>query len=411
MKVKQSYFNPKSNHEQLSVEIKQYESIKNGYYTCEISLEKEGSDAAQYTSIFSIIDKLEFLKLKSIWLSYIVSIGKNNDIYLWIDKDACTLKIALKQIVSCLPIDYLDYCRKQIEFEKNFHVDEFLLDFIISDPRALLFVANAMRYYLPSFRQYTGIKNLRDDIVEHLRFSAFFRIDGFILPIYKNSPFTTARSAPTNTENQAGSHPLETSLANLHKQKTLALYDSHSLYPIKEIYNKNLTEEKLTSWIDKNNQEQLDYILKYLKQNNCLCMKDKFIPLSNEEKYLLILASLDCLLNIENPDIMKKPPRNPKGKNSSKPVQFTKAVQNKSEVFSERSFMIFRLKNNWDAKKRRKIKSQKSEDYLVKILKKDKPKMDALVKNRQLSETKLISQMLEEFYIVHGQDKKNSQKL
>lgn len=382
--ARKTYFDPEFNRHQFYTELKQYESIKSGHHDYSKLLDGKGSDVGSYVAIYSIIDKLEFLKLKSIWLSFITSIGKQIDIYLWVDKNDAELRAALKEIVSCLPANYLNYCRNQIEFENNFHIDQALLDFIINDSRALLFIANAMRYYLPSFRKYAGIKNLRNDIVEHLRLSAFFRVDGFIVPLYKNTEITSTLLAP----------------------REKILYDSHSAYPVKAIYENNLTEKKLISWIDENNREQLDYILKYLEKNKLLCMNGKFTPLSNEEKYLQILASLDSLSNLENPDIRKKPPRNPRGKNSSKPARLATTPKVKNEVFSDRSFWLFRLRNSWDANKRRMKNSQKTKDHFVKILKNDKPKLDALMEILKLSETKLISKMLEEFYIVHGQDKK-----
>lgn len=382
--ARQTYFNPEFNRDQFQTELKQYESIRSGYHEYGKLLDGKGDDAGSYDAIYSMIDRLEFLKLKSICLSYITSIGKQIDIYFWRDKNADELREALKEIVSCLPANYLNYCWKQIEFENNFHIDQILLDFIINDSKALLFVANAMCYYLPSYRKYAGLKNLRDDIVEHLRFSAFFRVEGFRVPLYKNTEITNTMLAP----------------------RVKVLYDSHSAYPIKTIYENNLTEKKWISWINKNDREQLDYILKYLENNKLLCMNGKFTPLSNEEKYLLILASLDSLSNLENPDIRKKSPRNPRGKNSSKPVQLATTPKVKNEVFSDRSIWLFRLRNSWDAKKRRMKNSQKTKDHFVKILKNDKPKLDALMEILKLSETKLISKMLEVFYIVHGQDKK-----
>ena len=75
------------------------------------------------------------------------------------------------------------------------------------------------------------------------------------------------------------------------------------LRSIKSTYLKGRTENKELKWLDVSDHEQIEWACDYLEKNKYTILKGVFFPETTEEKYELILASLDRLSNIESDGI------------------------------------------------------------------------------------------------------------
>ena len=60
-------------------------------------------------------------------------------------------------------------------------------------------------------------------------------------------------------------------------------------------YNKYKTNHKYLSWLDKRNQEQMDWALDYLQEKELLINDPTFLPNNTKECYAQVCASLDAL--------------------------------------------------------------------------------------------------------------------
>ena len=89
---------------------------------------------------------------------------------------------------------------------------------------------------------------------------------------------------------------------------------------------KNRTENY--DWIEHTNDKTIDWIYKYLsrKGHEHIILKGIFFPENNQEKYELILASLDVLSNVADPSIGTKI----------------------KKYFSQRAYVLYSMKKAWD---------------------------------------------------------------
>lgn len=145
----------------------------------------------------------------------------------------------------------------------------------------------------------------------------------------------------------------------------------------KSIYLKNRIENRHTKWIDVNNPNQINWIYDYLDRADSqhIILKDTFFPESIEEKYELILASLDVLSNVESPEI---------------------GTENK-KGFSSRNYVLYSMKKAWDGQKQYVTKSKVSEGS-IKIYKKNQAKLDKLIAFSGFTAQKMINNSIEQMY-------------
>ena len=155
----------------------------------------------------------------------------------------------------------------------------------------------------------------------------------------------------------------------------------------KTAYFKNkLDLSRDAKWIDATNEEQIEWIYQYLRneKHQQIILDNVFFPKNIEEKYELILASLDVLSNVENDDIGTK----------------------KNKGFSERSYTLYSMKKAWDGQKHYSQKKQ-VENGSIKIYKKNQDKLEALMAYSGLTANKMINKSIEQMYIQLIENAKN----
>ena len=145
------------------------------------------------------------------------------------------------------------------------------------------------------------------------------------------------------------------------------------LLSIKSTYLKGRTEDKELKWLDISNHEQIEWACDYFEKNKYTILKGVFFPETIEEKYELILASLDRFSNIESDDIGTE----------------------KNKGYSPRSYVLFSIKKAWDGQKQYDSKSRAS-DGIIKIYKKNQAKLDELAKKDNITANKLINKYIED---------------
>lgn len=144
---------------------------------------------------------------------------------------------------------------------------------------------------------------------------------------------------------------------------------------VKSMYLKNRTEN--FDWIDPKNDQMIDWSYKYLsgKGREHIILKGIFFPENTQEKYELILVSLDVLSNIDDPSIGTK---NKKG-------------------FSPRAYVLSSMKKAWDGRKQTDTEKEVKKGY-IKIYKPNLPKLEALTAFSSFTANQLINKSIEQMY-------------
>ena len=156
---------------------------------------------------------------------------------------------------------------------------------------------------------------------------------------------------------------------------------------IKSVYFRNRTDREI-KWLKSDDSDQIEWAYKYLSSDkrNYLILQNTFIPSSLEDKYNLILASLDVLSNAkytyetvtQNIDIS-----DPKIDLESIPE------------ISYRAKIMENMKDAWN----KFSASNKNEDLSeVKIYKKNQDQLDSIMKAKGTTANKVISQIIENEY-------------
>ena len=148
-----------------------------------------------------------------------------------------------------------------------------------------------------------------------------------------------------------------------------------NIQSIKSTYLKGRTENKELKWLDVSNHEQIEWACDYLEKNKYTILKGVFFPETIEEKYDLILASLDRLSNVESEDIGTE----------------------KNKGYSPRSYVLFSIRKAWDGQKQCDSKS-KTSDGIIKIYKKNQAKLDRLIAFSGFTAQKMINNSIEQMY-------------
>ncbi|MGP5549881.1 hypothetical protein ACTXNE_04205 [Psychrobacter namhaensis] len=156
---------------------------------------------------------------------------------------------------------------------------------------------------------------------------------------------------------------------------------------IKSVYFRNRTDREI-KWLKGDDSEQVEWAYNYLssEKRDHLILQNAFIPSSLEDKYSLILASLDVLSNAkytyeaftQNID-MSDP---------------TVDLESIPEI-SHRTKIIENMKDAWS----KFSASNKNEDLSeVKIYKKNQDQLDSIMKAKGTTANKVISQIIENEY-------------
>ena len=150
-----------------------------------------------------------------------------------------------------------------------------------------------------------------------------------------------------------------------------------NLLSIKSTYLKGRTLDKELKWLDVANHNQIEWVYSYIDndKDQPILLKGVFFPETFEEKYELILAHLDTLSNIESPNIGTE----------------------KNKGYSERSYMLYKMRKAWDGIKSYGSKNEES-DGIIKIYKKNQAKLDRLIAFSGFTAQKMINNSIEQMY-------------
>lgn len=171
----------------------------------------------------------------------------------------------------------------------------------------------------------------------------------------------------------------EKSLPNYeHQADSFGDFQVKHILKAKAIYFKNqLDLSRDAKWVDATNVEQIEWIYQYLrnKEPQQIILDKVFIPKNNEEKYELVLASLDILSNVKDADIGTK----------------------KNKGFSERGYTLYSMKKAWDGQKNYSQKKQ-IDSGNVKIYKKNQDKLEALMTFSNFTANQIVNNSIEQMY-------------
>lgn len=236
-----------------------------------------------------------------------------------------------------------------ITYKTNNLLPEEYLGWFKNDLRCSLFIAYLLGEWMQN-EAFKGRDELLDDVANFLRYN----IHVFIVNYAKNMPTYSL------TIERKG------------EWKTVDILFVKSAY-----FKNRLDYEDDIDWIDATNAQQINWIYKYLNNENRqhIILNKVFFPQSLEEKYELILASLDVLSNVESPNIGTK---NKKG-------------------FSLRSYTLYSMKKAWDGQKSYEVKSKVNEGS-IKIYKKNQSKLEALMTFSEFTANKMINNSIEQMY-------------
>ena len=250
-------------------------------------------------------------------------------------------------------IFHLKNCDKPLEEFNNlvrYKIDNILpetyLDWFKNDLRCSLFLAHLIKHLIVQ-SAYKGRRELIEAVTDFLRFDIYMFNNEHInnIPNYSLEPQRFGDRRTVNIE------------------------------AVKSIYLKNRTEN--FDWIDPKNDQMIDWSYKYLsgKGREHIILKGIFFPENTQEKYELILVSLDVLSNIDDPSIGTK---NKKG-------------------FSPRAYVLSSMKKAWDGRKQTDTEKEVKKGY-IKIYKPNLPKLEALTAFSSFTANQLINKSIEQMY-------------
>lgn len=163
-----------------------------------------------------------------------------------------------------------------------------------------------------------------------------------------------------------------------HQTDSFGDFQVRNVLKAKAIYFKNqLDLSRDAKWIDATNTEQIEWIYQYLrgKSPQQIILEKVFFPNNIEEKYELILASLDTLSNVEDAGIGTK----------------------KNKGFSERCYTLYSMKKAWDGQKHYSQKKQ-IDNGDVKIYKKNQDKLKELMAFSDFTANQIVNNSIEQMY-------------
>ncbi|MGO2214203.1 hypothetical protein ACTXJ2_09350 [Psychrobacter alimentarius] len=251
----------------------------------------------------------------------------------------------------------IPYFHELMRFKINNQLPDSLLNWIKDDLRSALHIAYLVQGILYN-KTMVGGNELVAHILNYLKYEIIhFNYIPLILPYYANHV-------------DVNSYPL-----------------IGTIETVKSNYFRNRTDREI-KWLKDDDSNQIEWAYNYLSSDkrDYLVLQNIFIPTSLEDKYNLILASLDVLSNVEytyetyTQDI---------NINDS-----TIDLESIAEI-SYRAKIIENMKDAWN----KFSASNKNEDLSeVKIYKKNQDQLDSIMKIRGTTATKVINQLVEDDY-------------
>ena len=157
------------------------------------------------------------------------------------------------------------------------------------------------------------------------------------------------------------------------------------------IYFNNCVSGKDVKWIIPSDAEQIEWVYDYLekekrrekeKQNkkyeeeeSYIPLKRVFFPQNTQEKYELILATIDRISNVENPPFST----------------------NASGSYSERAYVLHKMQNAWSSRKGPSDKALSTNEVTVKLSKKNRDTLNRFAGNSKAEIDKFINKCIEEY--------------
>lgn len=251
----------------------------------------------------------------------------------------------------------IPYFHELMRFKINNQLPDSLLNWIKDDLRSALHIAYLVQGILYN-KTMVGGNELVAHILNYLKYEIIhFNYIPLILPYYANHV-------------DVNSYPL-----------------IGTIETVKSNYFRNRTDREI-KWLKDDDSNQIEWAYNYLSSDkrDYLVLQNIFIPTSLEDKYNLILASLDVLSNVEytyetyTQDI---------NINDS-----TIDLESIAEI-SYRAKIIENMKDAWN----KFSANNKNEDLSeVKIYKKNQDQLDSIMKIRGTTATKVINQLVEDDY-------------
>lgn len=251
----------------------------------------------------------------------------------------------------------IQYFHELMRFKINNQLPDSLLKWIKDDLRSALHIAYLAQDILYN-KTMVGGDELVAHILNYLKYELIsFNCTPLISPYYAN---------PVDIN----SHPL-----------------IGRIEIIKSNYFRNRPDREI-KWLKGDDSEQVEWAYNYLSSDkrDYIILQKIFIPVSLEDKYNLILASLDVLSNAEytyeafTQDIDVN--------------DLTVDLESISEI-SHRNKIIENMKDAWN----KFSASNKNEDLSeVKVYKKNQDQLDSIMKIRGTTATKVINQLIENDY-------------
>ena len=251
----------------------------------------------------------------------------------------------------------IPYFHELMRFKINNQLPDSLRNWIKDDLRSALHIAYLVQGILYN-KTMVGGNELVAHILNYLKYEIIhFNYIPLILPYYANHV-------------DVNSYPL-----------------IGTIETVKSNYFRNRTDREI-KWLKDDDSNQIEWAYNYLSSDkrDYLVLQNIFIPTSLEDKYNLILASLDVLSNVEytyetyTQDI---------NINDS-----TIDLESIAEI-SYRAKIIENMKDAWN----KFSASNKNEDLSeVKIYKKNQDQLDSIMKIRGTTATKVINQLVEDDY-------------
>ena len=271
-----------------------------------------------------------------------------------IEFDKGAFKSTLISIFKSQPYP-IQHFHELMQFKINNQLPDSSLNWIKGDLRSALHIAYLVQGVLYN-KTMVGGNELIVHILNYLKHETInFNYTLLILPYYANSV-------------DANNHPL-----------------IGRIETIKSSYFRNRTDREI-KWLKGDDSDQIEWAYNYLSSDkrDHLILQNAFIPSSLEDRYNLILASLDVLSNVkytcETVTI-----------NISDP---TIDIESIPEILY-RAKIIENMKDAWN----KFSASNKNEDLSeVKIYKKNQDQLDSIMKAKGTTANKVISQIIEDEY-------------
>lgn len=353
VEVIESHIQPSNLNQELLNEANAYRLGKQYKLSTDLNIDHQKQHWKSQEEFYKMLESFSEEECKSLVFAHNMY-SRNLSANMELDKGA--FKSILISIFKSqqYPIPYF---RDLIQFKASNQLPNSSIEWIKNELRCALYIAYVIQGTLYN-KTFVGSDELITYVLNYLKYEiTHFNHSKINLPIYLND---------VQTNNQTLSWRLE---------KT------------KSSYFRNCTDREIR-WFKGDDSAQIEWTYNYLssEKRDYLILQSIFIPSSLEDKYGLILASLDVLSNVSySYDII----------NLGLDMSVAKIDFDSISEMSQRAKIIENMKDAW-------VKfsaSNKNEELNgVEIYKKNQDQLDAIIKAKGASPKKVMSQIIEDEY-------------